>query len=61
MIVAWRNFTRNIWLVLMTIFVLILVLLSFNVLVGVNVLLTSVVRVLEEKIDVSVYFKFEIF
>ncbi len=56
-IAAWRNFTRNIWLALTTIFVLILALLSLNVLVGVNVLLTSAVRVLEEKIDVSVYFK----
>lgn len=57
LVAAWRNFTRNIWLALTTIFILILALLSVNVLIGVNVLLTNAVKVLEEKIDVSVYFK----
>ncbi len=57
MIAAWKNFTRNIWLALTTVFVLVLALTSVNVLVGVNVLLGSAVHVLEDKIDVSVYFK----
>ena len=57
MIAAWKNFTRNIWLALTTVFVLVLALTSVNVLVGVNVLLGNAVHVLEDKIDVSVYFK----
>jgi len=54
---AWKHFTRNIWLSLTTIFVLVLALLSVNVLLGVNSLLTRAVGLLEDKIDVSVYFK----
>ncbi len=53
---AWKHFTRNLWLSLTTIFVLILALLSVNVLIGVNVLLTHATQNLENKIDVSVYF-----
>ena len=53
---AWKHFTRNLWLALTTIFVLVLALLSVNVLVGVNVLMTNATRTLEDKIDVSVYF-----
>lgn len=54
---AWKNFARNLWLALTTVFVLVLALLSVNVLVGVNVLLGNAVRQLEQRIDVSVYFK----
>jgi len=56
-IAAWKHFTRNAWLALTTVFVLTLSLLSVNVLVGVNQLLTRSVAALEEKIDISVYFK----
>lgn len=55
-VAAWKHFTRNLWLALTTVFVLILALLSVNVLIGVNVLLTNAVKTLEDKIDVSVYF-----
>lgn len=54
---AWKHFTRNIWLSLTTVFVLLLALLSVNVLIGVNALLTNAVTLLEDKVDVSVYFK----
>jgi len=53
---AWKHFTRNIWLALTTVFVLTLSLLSVNVLLGVNVVLTHAVQTLEDKIDISVYF-----
>lgn len=56
-VAAWKHFIRNVWLALTTIFVLTLSLLSVNVLLGVNVLLSGTVRTLEDKIDVSVYFK----
>lgn len=54
---AWKNFSRNAWIGLATVFVLVLSLLSVNVLVGVNALLERAVTVLEDKVDISVYFK----
>ncbi len=54
---AWKNFARNVWVGLATIFVLVLSLLSVNVLVGVNALLERAVTTLEDKVDVTVYFK----
>lgn len=54
---AWKNFTRNVWMGLATVFVLVLSLLSVNVLVGVNALLDRAVTTLEDKVDVSVFFK----
>lgn len=56
MIAAGKHFTRNVWLVLTTVCVLALALLSVNVLLGVNLLLTNAVKTLERKLDVSVYF-----
>lgn len=54
---AWKNFTRNAWIGLATVFVLILSLLSVNVLVGVSALLDRAVTTLEDKVDITVYFK----
>ncbi len=54
---SWKHFTRNLWLALTTVFVLVLALLSVNVLIGVNVLLTNAVHQLENKVDVTVYFQ----
>lgn len=54
---AWKNFIRNAWLALTTVFVLVLAMLSVNVLIGVNVLMNNAISILEDKIDVSVYFK----
>lgn len=54
---AWKNFARNAWIGLATVFVLVLALLSVNVLVGVSAMLDRAVTILEEKIDLSVYFK----
>ncbi len=55
-IAAWQHFIRNVWLVVTTVFVLTLALLSVNILLGVNLLLTNAVRTLESKLDISVYF-----
>ena len=57
LVAAWKHFTRNVWLALTTVFVLTLALLSVNILIGVNVLFTQAIHTLEDKIDVSVYFK----
>ncbi len=53
---SWQNLFRNAWLGLATIFVFVMALLSVNVLLGVNVLMTRVITALEEKIDVTVTF-----
>jgi len=54
---AWKNFVRNAWIWLATVLVLVLALLSVNTLVGVNAVASSAIGVLEDKIDLSVYFK----
>lgn len=54
---AWKNFTRNAWIGLATVFVLVLAILSVNVLVGVGAILDRAVTILEDKVDISVYFK----
>lgn len=53
---AWKNFTRNAWIGLATIVVLVLSTLSVNILLGVNAVSDSALHKLEDKIDVSVYF-----
>jgi len=54
---AWKNFARNAWIGLATVFVLVLALLSVNVLVGVSAMLDRAVTILEDKVDISVFFK----
>lgn len=54
---AWKNFTRNAWIGLATLLVLILSILSVNILLGVNAVSDTAMKALEDKIDISVYFK----
>jgi cell division transport system permease protein len=54
---ACKNFTRNAWINLATVFVLVLSLLSVNVVVGVGAMLDRAVSTLEEKVDITVFFK----
>lgn len=54
---AFQNIARNAWLGAATVAVLVLALLSVNVLVGVNTLINRAVGILEEKVDVTVFFK----
>lgn len=53
---AWKNFIRNTWIGLATVLVLLLALLSVNILLTVNTLAARAIDLLEQKIDVSVYF-----
>jgi len=53
---AFQNFWRNFWLSLITVSMLILTLLTVNVLVILNVVTTTAIESVEDKIDVSVYF-----
>lgn len=54
---AVQDFWRNIWLSLVTVSILVLALLSVNVLIFMNVMADEVVSSVQEKIDVSIYFK----
>ncbi|MCW1892277.1 MAG: permease-like cell division protein FtsX [Candidatus Uhrbacteria bacterium] len=54
---AIQNIFRNAWLGIATVIVLVLALTSVNLLVGMNVLIGNAVKLLEQKIDVTVFFK----
>lgn len=54
---AFVHLFRNVWLGVATIIVLVMALISVNLLVGVNALMENAVRLLEDKIDVTVFFK----
>ncbi len=52
-----QGFARNIWLSIVTIIILVLTLLSVTTAAGVNVLADQAISSVQEKVDVSVYFK----
>ena len=54
---AFKDFWRNFWLSLATITVLVLALLSLNILISLNAISTRIIIAVEDKVDVSVYFK----
>lgn len=54
---AWQGFWRNFWLSLATITIIILTLISVNFLIIINYVAESAVKSVNEKIDVSIYFK----
>lgn len=53
---ALQNAGRNIWLAVATVLVFVLMLLTVNILVGLNVLTQAAIASVEERIDVSVHF-----
>lgn len=57
---AVRDFYRNIWLSLATIIVMILVLISVNFLLIINQISHSAIGLVQDKIDVSVYFNADV-
>ena len=52
-----QNFARNIWLSIVTITIIILTLFSVTSLIFVNAVMNEAVKLVESKVDVSVYFK----
>lgn len=56
-IFSWQSFWRNIWLSIVTITIIVLALVSVNFLIALNVITDTAVSVIQDKIDVSVYFK----
>jgi len=57
---AWQSFWRNFWLSLVTITIIALAILSINFLIIINVLSENTVTLIQDKIDVSIYFKPEV-
>ncbi|MCD4706030.1 ABC transporter permease [bacterium] len=54
---AFQNFYRNFWLAIVTITMLVVTMFSVTALIGLNVVTDQVVKSIEDKIDISVYFK----
>ncbi|MFH0779889.1 MAG: permease-like cell division protein FtsX [Parcubacteria group bacterium] len=54
---AFQDFRRNIWLSVVTITVLILALLSVNILISFNAISEKIISSVQDKIDISVFFK----
>ena len=54
---ALQSFWRNIWLSLATVFIICLALLSINFLIIINAISDSAIVAVQDRIDVSVYFK----
>lgn len=52
-----QNFFRNIWLSIVTITIIVLTLFSVTSLVFVNAVMDQAIKIVESKVDVSVYFK----
>jgi cell division transport system permease protein len=53
---AVQDFWRNIWLSLITVFIVALTLLMVNLLIIINVLANHSIKLVEEKVDISIYF-----
>ncbi|MEA2065422.1 MAG: permease-like cell division protein FtsX [Patescibacteria group bacterium] len=56
---AFQNFYRNFWLAVVTITILVVTLFSITTLIILNVISAQAVKSIEDKIDISVYFKTE--
>jgi cell division transport system permease protein len=54
---AFQNFWRNFWLSLITVSMLVLTLITINILVVMNVVTDKAIALVEDRIEVSVYFE----
>jgi len=54
---AFQNFWRNFWLSIITVSMLVLTLITINVLIVLNVVTDRAIEVVEDRIEVSVYFE----
>jgi len=57
---ALQGFFRNFWLSLVTVIILVLTLFSITLVAGVNVIAERAIESVQEKVDVSVYFKSDV-
>lgn len=53
---AIQDFWRNIWLSLITVFIVALTLIMVNLLIVINVLANHSIKLVQEKVDISIYF-----
>ncbi len=56
-IFAFQNISRNFWLSFMTLMIFVLMLVTVNVVLMLNVLADGAVRSIEEKVEVTIYFE----
>jgi len=56
---AWQNFWRNIWLSIVTITIIVLAFISVNFLIVLNIIADTSIQLVQNKVDVSIYFKQE--
>lgn len=54
---AFQGFVRNIWLSVVTVIILVLTLFSITLVAGVNVIAKRTIESVQDRVDVSVYFK----
>jgi len=57
---AFQDFWRNFWLSLVTVSILVLTLLTVNILISFQYLTTTAIHLVEDRFDISVYFKPEV-
>ena len=57
---AWQNFSRNIWLSLVTIIIIILSLFLINLIIILNILVNQSLNYYKNKVDISVFLKPEV-
>lgn len=57
---AFQGFFRNFWLSLVTVIILVLTLFSITLVAGINVIAERAIESVQEKVDVSVYFKSDV-
>lgn len=57
---ALQNFSRNVWLSVVTIFLLVLTLLSITLVVGLNIVGHEMIQAIEERVDLDLYFSLDV-
>lgn len=57
---AFKNFWRNIWLSVVTIFILILTLFSISLIMSLNAVTDQTIKSIKDKVDIDIYFSSEI-
>ena len=57
---AWQNFWRNIWLSVITVFILVLTLFTISVLFTLNIVGDQAIKSVKEKVDIDLFFESEV-
>lgn len=57
---AWQNFWRNVWLSVITVFILVLTLFTISVLFTLNIVGDQAIKSVKEKVDIDLFFESEV-